>query len=167
MTIQLPIERFKQPLLECLEETFSTRHGIYLDKGTSLFETLDSVSANVASQSSSPNAATIAAQVEHVCFYLDVVTDIIETKQMVKVDWREIWQRVREVTPDEWDEIRQRLKASHQRVVDTINSLDTWEGEYDLAGALAILTHTAYHLGGIRQALGVVRARNKTSQVDA
>ena len=32
------------------------------------------------------------------------------------------------------------------------------DGKYDIAGALSILVHTAYHLGGIRQALGAFRA---------
>ena len=29
-----------------------------------------------------------------------------------------------------------------------------------IAGGLSILAHTAYHLGGIRVALGAIRARN-------
>jgi hypothetical protein len=30
--------------------------------------------------------------------------------------------------------------------------------QYDIVGALSILVHTAYHLGGIRQALGAITA---------
>jgi hypothetical protein len=161
MSSQIPAEKFTEPLLKCLDETFSQTHGFYLDRGTSLFDTLDSVSASEASQSSSPGTASIAAQVEHVRFYLDVLIDIIQTKQIVKVDWREIWQRVRQVNPEEWEEMKHRLKASHQQLLTTINSLETWDGEYDLGCALSILAHTAYHLGGIRQALGVIRAQNK------
>ena len=33
MSAQIPVERFKKALLECLEETFSNVRGIYLDKG--------------------------------------------------------------------------------------------------------------------------------------
>jgi len=62
------------------------------------------------------------------------------------------------VTPDEWDDIKHRLRQSHERVMAMINSFDTWHGKYDIAGALSILVHTAYHLGGIRQALGAIRA---------
>ena len=40
MNEQIELERFKNELLECLDETFERHHGIYLDKGTSLFETL-------------------------------------------------------------------------------------------------------------------------------
>jgi len=58
------------------------------------------------------------------------------------------------------DDTKQRLRASHERVLATINSFETWDGKYDIAGALSILVHTAYHLGGIRVALGAIRAGN-------
>jgi DinB superfamily len=162
MSAQIPVERFKKPLLRCLDETFSKVHGVYLDKGTTLFETLDGMTAAEASQRISPNSATIAAQVEHVRFYLDVLHDYIQTREDRQNNWREIWETVGAVTPEEWEAIKSRLRASHSKVMATINSFDKWDGEYDIAGALSILTHTAYHLGGIRQALGAIRAsRNR------
>jgi hypothetical protein len=48
---------FKKALLECLEETFEHVNGIYLDKNTSMFETLDRVSAEDASRSIAEGAA--------------------------------------------------------------------------------------------------------------
>ena len=164
MSTQIPLQRVTEPLLECLDETFSTTHGIYLDKGTSLFATLDEISAVEASQSSAHNTATIAAQVDHVRFYLDVLTEIIRTKEIDKIDWREIWSRVGSVTPDEWDALRQQLKDSHQRVLETLSSLGQWNGEYDIAGTLSILTHTAYHLGGIRQSIAVIRSKIRSNE---
>ena len=134
-------------------------HGIYLDKNTALFPTLETVTADEASQAISPGTATIAAQVEHVRFYIDVLHDIVTTKEVVDVDWRAIWNNIKTVTPQEWDESRQRLQASYQRALNTFTSLSDWNGEYDVAGALSILTHTAYHLGGIRQALTALRSR--------
>ena len=159
MSAQLPVERFKQPLLDCLDETFSSVHGIFLDQGTTLFETLAGVSAEEASQAISSNSASIAAQVEHTRFYLDVLNDLMQTAEDRKNNWREIWETVREVTPEEWDDMKRRLNQSHERVLATINSFDKWDGKYDVTGALSVLVHTAYHLGGIRQALGAIRAR--------
>ena len=60
-------------LFELFEETFEQVHGIYLDGGTSLFETLATISAEEASLPVSATCATLAAQVEHVRFYLDVL----------------------------------------------------------------------------------------------
>ena len=161
MSIQIPIERFKEPLLQCLDETFSSVQGIYLDKGTTLFETLDSITAEEASQAISANSATMAAQVEHVRFYLDVLDGYMHTHEPVKANWREIWETVEVVTPEQWEQTKSRLRLSHAKIMNTINSFDKWDGEYDIAGALSILTHTAYHLGGIRQALGAIRSRGR------
>lgn len=158
MSAQIPAERFKKALLACLEETFSNVRGIYLDKGTTMFETLDRVSAEEASRAISANSATIAAQVEHVRFYLDVLDEFMRSGVDKQNNWREIWDTVREVTPEQWEEIKRRLRDSHAKVLATINSVEKWDGKYDIVGALSILVHSAYHLGGIRLTLGAVRA---------
>jgi len=160
MSAQIPVKRFKKALFVCLDETFSTVHGIYLDKGTTLFETLEGVSAEEASRAISSNSATIAAQVEHVRFYLDVLNDYMRTGVDKQNNWREIWDTVREVTPEQWEDVKRRLKQSHETAIATLNSFEKWDGKYDIAGGLSILAHTAYHLGGIRVALGAVRAGN-------
>ena len=158
MSAQIPAERFKKALLACLEETFSSVRGIYLDKGTTLFETLEGVSAAEASRAISANSATIAAQVEHLRFYLDVLNDYMETSIEKQHNWREIWDTVREVTPEQWEDIKERLRQSHAQALANINSFEKWDGKYEIVGALSILTHTAYHLGGIRLTLGAIRA---------
>jgi len=155
---QIPVKHFKKSLLACLEETFSNVRGIYLDKGTTLYETLESMSAEEASRAISTNSATIAAQVEHVRFYLDVIDDYLRTGVDKTNNWREIWDTVGSVTPDEWEDVKRRLKESHARVMSTLESFERWDGKYDITGGLSILVHTAYHLGGIRQALGAIRA---------
>jgi hypothetical protein len=161
MSVQIPLPRFKKPLLKCLDETFSNVSGIYLDKGTTLFETLDNITAEEASQRISSNSATIAAQVEHVRFYLDVLDKYMRTLEDSTNNWREIWDTVGAVTPAEWEETKARLRNSHSEVMATINSFEQWDGKYDIAGPLSILTHTAYHLGGIRLTLGVIRAQSR------
>jgi hypothetical protein len=158
------LERLKKSIFEVLDETFVEVHGIYLDKGCSLFPTLEGVSAQEASGSVSPDSATLAAQVEHVRFYLDVLDGVIRTKEIVKVDWKEIWRTVNQVTPEEWDEQKRRLRESYDRVMTTLKSIDGWNGEDEIAGALSVLSHTAYHLGGIRQALGAIRSARKTGE---
>jgi hypothetical protein len=158
MPDQILLERVVDPLLECLDETFNETHGNYLDKNTSLFPTLDGVSAIEASRAAAINGATIAAHVEHVRFYLDVLNEIMQTKQLVKINWREIWETVKGVTPEGWDNQKRRLRESYQRLMTTISSFKNWDGEYDIAGLISILAHTAYHLGAIRQALAVIRS---------
>lgn len=158
MIEQIALERFKSELLECLDETFERHHGIYLDKGTSLFETLENLSVFDASRSIIENGATIAAHVEHVGFYLDVLGEMMRTETVVKTDWREIWETVRAVSPEEWQTSRQRLRESYERIVETIKSYDRWENEYGLGAALGVLVHTAYHLGAIRQMATAIKS---------
>jgi hypothetical protein len=158
MSEQTEIELFKKEFFECLDETFEHVRGIYLDGGTSLFETLEGISAEDASRPIAEKCATVAAQVEHVRFYLDVLNDVVQKEEVVKVDWREIWQSVREVTPEEWEEQKRRLRESYERVLATMKNYDRWQGEYGMSGALAVLVHSAYHLGGIRQALCAIKS---------
>ena len=148
---------FTDEILDLLDETFEQHHGIYLDKGTSLLQTLEGISSEQASRSASARSATIAAHVKHVSFYLDVLNDYIRNEQVGKVDWREIWRTTQTVTPHEWEAIKQELKESYHRVLDSLEEMETW-GENGIAGSLAILAHTAYHLGGIRQALSVIKS---------
>src|SRR5215216_4154325 len=95
-------EHITQDLFDILDETFVTHHGIFLDKGTSLFETLETITAAEASIPVGGKCATLAAQVAHVNFYLEVLEDYILEKDRGKVDWGDIWRRVKEVSPEEW-----------------------------------------------------------------
>ena len=150
-------EQFTKELFDILDETFVTHHGIFLDKNTSLFETLETISAAEASRPVGGKCATLAAQVAHVNFYLEVLERYLLKIDGGKVDWGEIWRTVNGVTPDEWMALKQQLKQTFQRVLDLMHGFEAWDDETYIGGALAILVHTAYHLGEIRQALCTVK----------
>ena len=84
-------ELITQNLFDILDEAFVTHHGVFLDRGTSLFETLETITAAEASIPVGGKCATLAAQVAHVNFYLEVVEDYILNKERDNVDWGEIW----------------------------------------------------------------------------
>jgi hypothetical protein len=150
-------ENVVQDLFDVLDETFVTHHGIFLDKGTSLFETLETISAAEASIPVGGKCATLAAQVAHVNFYLEVLEAYILNKDIGKVDWGDIWRRVNQVSPEEWKGYQDQLKATYQRLLSILQNVDNWNDERPIGGALAIAVHTAYHLGEIRQAMCVVK----------
>lgn len=150
-------EHFKQALLTVLGETFDTVRGIYLDQGTSLFETLAGISAAEASIPVGGQCATLAAQVRHTAFYLDVVERAVRTQDYSPVDWGEIWRTVGAVSDDEWTAIQAELRASYSRIIQLIHDTPAWPGEQEIAGAIGLIAHTAYHLGEIRQALCTIR----------
>jgi hypothetical protein len=146
-----------QEIMDILDETFEQHHGIYLDKNTSLFQTLEEIDHLQASRPIGGKCASVAAQVAHVTFYLEVLERYFVANDTSKADWGEIWRTVEKVTPDEWDELKSNLKRTYLRVKTELCDVPTWESDPHLASALAITVHTAYHLGEIRQALCTIR----------
>ena len=146
-----------QNLLDVLDEAFVTHHGIFLDKGTSLFETLDTITAEEASIPVGGKCATLAAQVAHVNFYLEVLEAYILKQDNGNVDWGEIWRRVNAVSPEEWKDYQGQLRETYQRIISMLQAWEDWNDERPIGGALAIAVHTAYHLGEIRQAMCIVK----------
>ncbi len=150
-------DHFTKALLMLLDETFDNVQGYYLDKNDSLFETLATITAEEASIPVGGKCATLAAQVKHVAFYLDVVEKSVRNGNYPKVDWGEIWRTVREVTPEEWDAIQGELRTNYNLILRLIDDAPGWPSEKEIGGAIALIAHTAYHLGEIRQALCIIR----------
>lgn len=151
-------ENLKQALREVLDETFSNVQGIFLDRKTSLFETLADITAEEASIPVGGKCATLAAQVKHVAFYLDVIDRSARDPNAPRADWGEIWRTVSVVTPDEWDAIRADLRDSYERILTLIDDTPDWNDTDVIASAIGIVAHNAYHLGEIRQALCTLRS---------
>jgi hypothetical protein len=157
MSTQIQAEHFTKALYEMLDETFDNVHGYFLDKGTSMFETLATISAEEASIPVGGKCATLAAQVKHVAFYLDVLERNVRSGTFEPVDWDEIWRTTKAVTPDEWEAIKMGLRESYGRIKALIHDAPGWPSEQEIGGAIAMIVHTAYHLGEIRQALCTIK----------
>lgn len=150
MTIE---QDYLNSLMEFMEETFEAKHhGIFLDRGTSLFETLETITAEEASIPVGGKCASLAAQVAHVTFYIEVLARAIVHNDNTRVDWGEIWRTVEKVTPEEWEEYKRKLRGAYQRMSELFKENQVWN-EDTISGSMAIVVHTAYHLGEIRQAL--------------
>ena len=144
---------FANNLFQFMEETFEAKHhGIFLDKGTSLFETLETVSAQEASIPVGGKCASLAAQVAHVTFYIESFERFALQGDNSPRDWGKIWRTVEKVTPEEWDEYKRKLNDAYLRMDKLFHENQLWN-EDTIGGAMAIVVHTAYHLGEIRQAL--------------
>jgi len=144
---------FANNLFALMEETFESKHhGIYLDSGTSLFETLETVSAQEASIPVGGKCASLAAQVAHVIFYIESFERFALQGDNSPRDWGEVWRTVEKVTSAEWDEYKHKLNDAYLRMDKLFHENKLWN-EDNIGGALSIVVHTAYHLGEIRQAL--------------
>jgi len=154
MTVE---QDFANNLFLLMEETFEPKHhGIYLDEGTSLFETLETVSAEEASIPVGGKCASLAAQVAHVTFYIESFERYALQGDNSPRDWGHIWRTVEKVTPGEWEAYKRKLHEAHRRMDKLFHENDLWN-EDTMGGALSIVVHTAYHLGEIRQALCVLK----------
>jgi hypothetical protein len=160
MSTQIQTEHFTSAISALLDETFDNVQGIYLDKGTSLFETLATISAEEASVPVGGKCATLAAQVKHVALYLDVLGRYIRTGTNERVDWGKIWRETAAVNAEEWDAIKTQLRESYDQIRQLVADTTEWPSEDHITGAIAIVVHTAYHLGEIRQALCTLQAES-------
>ncbi len=159
MTMRIELQHFTNELLDILDETFENHHGIYLDKDTSLFHTLKTIDADQASIPVGGKCATLAAQVAHLTYYLEVLEAYVLKKDIGKVDWGEIWRRVSKVSAEEWKAYQDQLDRTYRRIHTMLITLADWDDERPIGGAMAMVVHTAYHLGEIRQALCTLRMK--------
>ena len=157
MSAQIQAEHFTKALYTLLDETFDNVQGYFLDPGTSMFETLATISAEEASVPVGGKCATLAAQVKHVAFYLDVLEHNVRTQQYERQDWGKIWRETSPVTPEEWAMLKTQLRESYNRIKKLIGETTEWPSEQHIGGAIAAIVHTAYHLGEIRQALCTIK----------
>ena len=145
-------EDYTNGFFQLLKETFEgpppDKGSAYLDKGGGLFQTLGRLTAEAASATPWPGAATIAAHSEHLRFYVMAHYGLMRGESG-KIDWEQSW-RVKTVTPPEWDDLKENLRRAYTAVADHLRRVERW-GEEEVGDGMAILLHTAYHLGAIRQ----------------
>jgi hypothetical protein len=150
------LDTFRRNLAFLLEEAFASpaRPGgnAFLDRQTGWEPTLASLSAEAASRAAQPGGTTIAGHVEHARFYLEVLLRYADGHPE-QVDWETSW-TVREVTPVAWDALRASFAETSERVIRVFEDRTRWD-DHAIGAAMAILAHSAYHLGAVRQRLAM------------
>lgn len=145
-------------LVLLLTETFEppeTPDGFsYSDEGASLRETLDAISSMEASIPIVSGGTTIAGHTEHLRFFLHFVHERMQGSTEVP-DWDESW-RVRDVTPVEWASLKSDVHKAYERLKKYLRTTEPL-AEINERRAMAIVVHTAYHVGAIRQMMKSVR----------
>lgn len=159
MAATIEHDHFLNPLLGVLDETFEKHQGIFLDANNSLFQTLIQISADQASIPVGGKCASLAAQVAHIIFYLEVLERYVIKNDTSPADWGAVWRETEKVSAAEWDDLRLQLRQTYSRIREILLSNPVWN-EDSIGGSLAIVVHTAYHLGEIRQALCVLKDRS-------
>ena len=73
--------------------------------------------------------------------------------------WRiqlDIGREVGTTMPEEWAASKNKLRGTYQRISNLFRENPVWNDD-SIGGSLALVVHTAYHLGEIRQALCVLK----------
>lgn len=141
---------FLKDILVILRETFEGSPegagSAYLDHGIGIFTTLEKLSAEQVSRET--GGTTIAAHTEHAKFYLDRICEFIKGRTE-KVNWEQSW-LIETVNETEWNALRDAARKSYENVLLTFAEVETWNQD-NIGDAVAIIAHSAYHLGAIRQ----------------
>jgi len=119
---------------------------------------LSDVDADEASRSvdgSGKPGTTIASHAEHLRWSLAASTAELRG-QPFDEDWDVSWQLTR-VDAAQWDRLRIALRTQYEQLAQAIQEQSQLQGDA-LTGVLALLPHTAYHLGNLRQMIERVRS---------
>ncbi len=147
---QIETKDFIESVAYLLRETFEGSPegtgSAYLDRGVGVFPTLDCVSAEKAS--AEHHGTTIAAQTEHAKFYLDRMCEFINGRTE-NVNWEDSW-LIETVNGAEWNALRDSVRRSYEDTLRCVATVEDWT-EDRVGEAIAMVVHTAYHLGSIRQ----------------
>lgn len=140
----------QQSLLQLMEETLHSHQDMYTAPATSLLETLGAIGAEAASKPHPPHPETIAGHAFHARFYLEASLARLRGEGPADPDWSSSW-AVQTVSPGAWDSLRADLETTYTQVMRLIMAVEDWTTPGLLASLVAMLAHSAYHLGAIRQ----------------
>lgn len=145
-------EVFTGSLFFILKETFEgpppKTSSAFLDQGCGLFQTVEKLTAEDASRAAGSGTKTIAAHCAHMKFYLDALHGYVQGSSE-RADWKQSW-LIQTVGPEEWESLKRELREAYAVVSEALRSVEDW-GKRPVGGAMAVVAHTAYHLGAVRQ----------------
>jgi hypothetical protein len=120
-----------------------------------LLDLIDEFSAGQASAHPIPGRSSLAGHVNHLRFSLELLNRWSKGEEaFADADWKGSWS-FQTVTESEWQQLRDALRDEAQAWMEAIQVPRTWD-EMALTGAIASAAHAAYHVGAIRQLVGLV-----------
>ena len=118
--------------------------------GSGFLGTLDTVSASLASTPPAPGLNTIAAHSAHLLFALSLALRAMHGENpYATAKWEESW-RTKTVGEAAWAELRASLRRVHGELVAAIRRGPPLDDPDMLQGVIALVGHSAYHLGAMQ-----------------
>lgn len=159
-TVTIDVADFRAGFLALWDEIFDGKDEgpmWILDRGASMFETLAGISAQEASIPISAQSANLAAQVNHTAYYIQELREGLATNFANKADWDGSW-KVGAVDEAQWQSLIETLRGEYEWLKQVAHENTDWSPDM-IGGAIAMVAHAAYHLGEIRQGIGVIKSR--------
>jgi hypothetical protein len=143
-------------LLAVLKETIEGPgdHGSYfIDKGTGLLQTLETLSLERAFANPAPGRPSIAAHVKHTSFHMNAICAWPRGDHSRR-DWPSSFV-LENHDAATWTALLEELKFEYADFQSVIREFAS-ESDEALGGAVGGIVHVAYHLGAIRQLIHLV-----------
>ncbi len=123
-----------------------------------LLGTLEKLSAAEASEPFGPaDPAGAASHAGHILFSIDLANRALRGENVhATAVWKDSW-KYHAVDEAEWRRLLADLRVQYAALRDAIAAGLPWGDEMSLTGVFGQLAHGAWHLGAIRQGLGLVR----------
>ena len=147
-------------LLTLLDEAFDNTEAswTYYTESSATAGFLGALSATtVENANGSPLSTSLAAEVQHVTFAMNVAGALIRGEE-VSVDaqqWRESW-KAAELDETAWLAMQGSLRRAYGRLRLAIERHAT-AGAASFAHASGVVAHVAYHLGSVKQKIAAIR----------
>lgn len=112
---------------------------------------------------SPPDPISVASHAQHVLYYLSLGNqEAAGQDSFGGADWAASWSPTT-VSAPEWARLLTSLRKEYEDLRRAIASAEgpAWKDEEAIAGVLAQVAHGAWHLGAIRQGIGLVKAPKK------
>jgi len=146
------MDAYKTWMLKLLPEIFGAtedKYGYVLDNGWSgILGTIEKLSASDASKGARPGSETIASHLRHALYMMELFEPYLKGESP-QTDWPGSW---RDWVVDEtaWKALREQVDRAYAEILALVERTEDWN-EDAVSASLVLLTHTAYHLGEIRQ----------------
>lgn len=123
-----------------------------------LLGTLEGISHEEASNPPGPGRATVVAHAEHARYYLQLANRALRGENPYpSADWKASW-AVQSLDRAGWERLKGSLREEYLTIREAISAGTDWMDVQDsLTGVFALIAHTAYHLGAIRQIVRSLR----------
>lgn len=149
---------YRQDILKLFRETFegmpAGQDYTWFVQGREAFlDALEKLSPEQVSRQHGAGSNSIGAHLHHVRSFLYWFNCHV-AGNFVPTDWEGTWKK-QAFDQAEWDELRTDLKTQFEGVAKWLEEHEEWAGPDGIVATIAILPHSAYHLGAVRTLMKV------------